>query len=164
MVVPLFAGQIPTATELNDLFTGVAGYGQRTSTSSGSASSTSVAVLRVDNVIGQQGRGIWVGYSCSPDSATLSDQVRGEVRYSTSGAATIASTILPGSWTFAQVVGGSRHFMTLYIPPADATYSFLLTVARSTGASTVSYFCDANRFTELFAINLGPSTDVGVDL
>lgn len=164
MVTALFAGQVPTAAELNDLFTGIAGYGQRTSTSTTSSSTTSVPVLRIDNIIGRQGRGLLVGYSCHPDSATLSDQVRGEVRFSTSGAATTASSILTGSWSFAQVVGGTRHFFTLLIPPADATYSLLLTVARSTGASAVSYFCDTNRFTELFALNLGAATDVGVDI
>lgn len=164
MVAALFAGQIPTAAELNALFTGFAGYGQRTSTSTGSTSTTAVGVMRLDNVVATQGRAILIGYSCHPDSATVSDNVRIELRSSTSGAATTASTIVPNSQTFATVSAGVRHWMTVIIPPADATYSFILTFARNSGASSCTLFCDATRFTEIMALNMGVITDTGVDL
>lgn len=164
MVAALYAGQIPTAAELNALFTGFGGYGQRTSTSTGSTSSTAVPVVRIDNVAGTAGRAIVLGFSCHPDSGTLSDTARIEIRYSTSGAATSTSTIVPGAQTYAAITAGPRHWLTVLIPPADGVYSFLISFARNAGSGTNTLFCDSTRFTEIFALQMGAITDTGVDL
>lgn len=164
MTTSFAAGDIITAAKLNAVVSQFVGWGERTTTSTGSTSATDVGVLRVSNIDLIGGRLYWVGYSCHPDSGTASDVCRTTVRYSTSGDATTSSTIMYKSRFYAAISSGPRHWMVGFLAPADATYSFLLCQARNSGAGTVTLFCDADRGTELFVDNVGVISDTGSDV
>lgn len=159
-----FAGGIPTASDLNALSRKVLKWGQRTSTSTTSASTTRVPVLRVDAATIITNHLIEVGYRFHPDSGTATDQVVAEVRSKTGGAnATTSDSILQGSQSFGQI-GIPRYWSTFFVAGSSDQYSFILDYARNSGAGTCQLFCDANRVTELFVIDWGIVTDSGVDL
>jgi hypothetical protein len=162
MTTAFASGEIITAAKLNAVVSQFVGYGERTTTSTSSSSTTEVGVLRVSNVDLIGGRTYWIGYSCHPDSATATDVVRTTVRYATAGDATTASTILYKSRWYQAI--SPRHLMVGFVAPADGTYSFLLCLARNSGATACTLFCDADRGTELFIANVGVIADTGTDV
>ena len=141
------------------------GRARRITSSSGSASSTAVGVLRIDGIAVVSGRAITVrSGTLHPTSTITTDTIRLEIRVSTAGAATTASGILPGAQAF-ELFGNTSIIETTYVPPANQTLSLLLCVARETGSGTASLFADATRFTEFKIYDDGTDPgDTGVDI
>lgn len=142
------------------------GRARRITTSSGSTSTTAVGVLRIDNIAVVAGRAITVRtISIHPTSTITTDTARVEIRFSTAGVATTASTVLVGAQIF-ELFGNSAKIETTYIPPANQTLSLLLCVARESGTGTVSLFSDATlRITEFKIYDDGTDPgDTGVDI
>src|SRR5690349_21528433 len=73
---------------------GIISYGRRDTSSSGSTSTTAVGVLRLDNISVVAGRSYIINVTCHPNSSVQTDNVRVEVRGTTSGTATTASSVL----------------------------------------------------------------------
>lgn len=158
-----FAGQIPTANELNSGFRKLLGYGQRTVTSTGSTSTTAVSVLRLDSMSWTSTHLLQIGYTCHKDSPTATDNIRTEVRLKAGGTSAVSTdAIIQGSQCFHTPT--AVNWSAFYLVGSSDTYSVLLTFARNTGAGTCTLFCDANRVTELWVADWGIISDTGVDL
>lgn len=155
------AGERLTAAKLNRR--GIAKYGMRPTTSTTSASSTAVGVLRVDSISVVSGRSYIINISCHPNSSVVTDSIRGEVRGSTAGAATTASAVL-ASGQFTTNFGVPVTFRFVYLAGSTATLSMLLCVARATGSGNCSLYADGTRNTELWIEDMGVATDTGVDV
>jgi hypothetical protein len=131
---------------------------RRVTPSAGSGSSTAVGVRRVDNIAGRAGQALTVETSTlHPTSTNPGDNIRVEIRYSTSGVATTASPVLPGAQAY-EAFGNTTNLKTTYTPVGNETISLLLCVARDTGVGTATLYADATlRFTEIYV------RDEGVD-
>jgi hypothetical protein len=154
------AGQRATAATLNRR--GIVKYGRRDTSSSTTSSSTAVGALRIDGISVVSGRAYVINVSCHPTSTVSTDNVRCEVRGSTSGTATTSSSVLTsGQWY--QKLGDPQTFRFVYIAPATATLSMLLCIARDSGSGNVNFYSDGTRNTELWVEDKGVITDTGVD-
>lgn len=138
---------------------------RRVTPSAGSTGAT-VAVRRADGIVIRAGECMRVDTSTlHPTSTNPGDNIRVEIRYSTSGVATTASPLLPGAQAF-EAFGNTTSLSTTYTPAVTETISLLLCVARDTGSGTASLYADAvARIIEMLAfddkIDVGNS---GVDL
>jgi hypothetical protein len=142
----------------------VVAWGRRI-TASPTTTTTTLGVLRLDNVPLKNGRSytICTG-TLHPTSSVTTDNMRLEIRYSTSGTATTASPVLPGALAF-ELFGNTAGLRTKYTPSADETASFLLCIARDTGSGNVQLYADGTRVTDMEVIDDGPAlADTGVDI
>jgi hypothetical protein len=123
-----------------DMQGGILYRGQR-STSTGVITTTEIGVVRLDGCALKAGRGYSVMVSMINMSSTVvDDDIIAVVRYSTSGAATNASTILDYArgQTADTTHTPKRGILGFIFPSADATYSFWLGARRVAGAGNVS--------------------------
>lgn len=141
---------------------GILARGNRTTSSS--TTTTEVGVLRVDNIPIVAGRAYPV-WTCGLYliSSVASDLPEAKVRYSTSGVATTASTILAKGED--QVTSGTQPVSTIaqgvYVATVTGTLSLILTVSRSAGTGSVSIFGTSELFISDAGVDPG---DTGVDL
>lgn len=137
---------------------------QRTSISSGSTSSTDAGVERVDSIVIKANILYFIVVFCHPDSTVGTDKARVHLRYSTSGAATVASPVLPSAEGFGPV-GAPMVIMAPFSSIVDLTMSLWLGVARNSGTGTVTLYSDGSRNADIyiFAMGVDPG-DTGVDL
>lgn len=156
------AGNEPTAAQLNRR--GIGKYGRRDGSSSGASSSTAVGVLRVDSISVVSGRSYVIQFACHPTSTVTTDNIRIEVRGSTSGSATTSSSVLASGQLYRLFSAGPTTWRFVYIAGSTATLSLLLCVARDTGTGSCSLFADGTRNTELWIEDMGVATDTGVDV
>lgn len=135
------------------------------STSSGGPPGAEVAVLRVAAAL-VSGRVYAITFPLHVlDSTGSNDGTAGiQVRWTTSGNATVASTLVPGAQYFAKEGMESMGF-AVFIAASTATHSFLLTVFKSAGTGSLSLYADASRLIELVITDAGVDPgDTGVDL
>lgn len=156
------AGEILTATNLSRR--GIAKYGRRNTTSSNSASTTAVGVLRLDTISVVSGRSYVINISCHPNSTVTTDNIDITVRGSTAGNATTASPVLTSGEFFINQIGAPVVWRFVYIAGSTATLSILLCVARFTGTGNCNLYADGTRNTELWIEDMGIATDTGVDI
>lgn len=135
------------------------GRGNRTTTKTGIT--TTSPILRVDNQALKAG-GLYVilASGMRGDSSTNTDIEIPSIRYSSSGAATTASTLLvKGEF------GDPYTGLLIGVLPvaADATYSFLLCHERF-GAGTVQLFAEGNGINMVIIDLAADPGDTGVDL
>lgn len=122
---------------------------RRSTVSATANSNTAVAVARLDSVQGRAGRALTVKTgSLHPTSTITTDTMRCEIRFSSSGLATTASPVLPGAQIFENW-GNTGYLEATLVPGANATYSFLLCVAREIGSGLATLHADGNRLTEI---------------
>lgn len=151
---PLAAGGKPTAAEinaaLNDGAQGVLGRWRRTTSST--ATTTVVGVIRVDNIAVTANRAYTVRTGgLVPSSSVVNDDVEIHVRFKTGGtAAATTDAVLPGSALRGRYGGGTNGLIAginaLYVPAATTTLSILLCVSRSGGTGSVSIFSDTGAY------------------
>jgi hypothetical protein len=132
-------------------------WGRRTTISSTSTSSTALGVLRIDNIALKAGRAYTIATgTLHPTSTVNTDNIRLEIRISTSGTATTSSSVLVGAQAY-EVYGNTSMLRAKYVPGADQTVSILLCVARESGTGNVQLYADGTRITEMDVIDDGPS-------
>lgn len=138
---------------------GLIARSRRVTPSAGSTGAT-VAVRRVDGIVIRAGECMRVDTSTlHPTSTNPGDNIRVEIRYSTSGVATTASPLLPGAQAFEEF-GSTTSLTTTYTAAVTETISLLLCVARDTGSGTASLYADAvARFIEMLVFD--DKIDVG---
>lgn len=144
---------------------GIIKRGRRITSSAVAASATAAGVLRVDSIplLANRSYTITTG-TLHPTSSGTTDTIRSEIRFSTTGAATTASTVLPGLQSFT-AFGSTTLLEAEYIPATNQTLSILLCVARFSGTGNCQFYADGTRITELRVIDNGVDvTDTGVDL
>jgi hypothetical protein len=160
-VAEFAAGQRLTSAALNRR--GIIKYGRRDNSSSTANSSTAVGALRIDSISVVSGRAYVINVTCHPTSTVSTDNVRCEVRGSTSGTATTSSSVLTSGQWF-QKLGDPQTFRFLYIAGSTATLSALLCIARDSGSGNVSFFGDGTRNTEIWVEDMAITTDTGTDV
>jgi len=134
------AGDTPAADTLNDPQGSGVARGQRDSSST-TTTTTEQPVMRIDAIAMVSGRRY--EYHLSPvivNSTVAADLISVRLRYSTTGAATITSTVIADMEVASKSAGGSQltQGMTVgYSPTGNETVSVLLTVVRSGGTGTV---------------------------
>lgn len=130
------AGHLMTAPELSQ--GGIIARGRRGTTSS--TTTSEVGVLRIDGVVVRQGRLYEIGTTPLATISTVAgDHSGARVRYSTSGLATTASTVLMTSVGYTSSAANTTPTIwAKFIPGADQTLSLILTVVRIAGTGTVS--------------------------
>jgi hypothetical protein len=136
------SGMRITPARLSALPQGIVAWAQRT-TATSTTTAADAGVLRLDSVAlvaGRQYR-IWT----SPlhlDSSVVNDEVRARIRYSTSGTATTASSVLPGATVHTRQtdanVSEDKSISVVYVPGANQTLSLLLCVGRIAGTGNAS--------------------------
>lgn len=132
-------------------------YGKRTTASSTATSSTAVGVLRLDSINLKAGQDYTVVTgTLHPTSSVTTDNMRLEIRYSTSGNATTSSTVLAGLQAF-EVYGNTSLLRAKFQCVADVTVSLLLCIARDTGTGNVQVYADGTRITEMEVRHDGPT-------
>lgn len=169
----VLAGQVLPASMWNlELLPGtVIARGRRASSSSAATSSTAVAVLRVDNVDLIAGRLYRIHTSSIlPDGTTSTDVCRIQIHYSSSGAATTSSSILPGAVQEMQVGNvtnsSGMDIETCYTPASNETGSFLLAFRLVQGTGSTILFADGTTITiDIYITDCGVDPgDTGTDL
>lgn len=167
------AGQVVTASEWNLEFLAgtVVGRGRRTTSSSAATGTTAVAVVRADNVSLIAGRLYRVHTSSLlPDGSTSTDVCRVQIHYSSSGAATTSSSILPGAVQEMQIGNvtnsSGMDIETTYAPSANETGSFLLAFRLVQGTGSTILFADGTTITiDIYITDCGVDPgDTGTDL
>jgi hypothetical protein len=115
-----------------------------------STTTTIVGVMRLDNVALKAGREYTIRVTgLHLDSTVAADALRAEIRFDATGAAaTTASNQLQDSIVYGRIVtansGETKPCEAEVTPGADATYSFILCVARIAGAGNARLFAGAN--------------------
>lgn len=167
----LTIGQTFAADEAAELQNRLLARGRRDTSSSGSASTTPVPVIRLDDIPVSAGAAITVrGTGLHTTSTVAGDGVQVEIRYTTDGSTpTAGSTVLPGSRVYNRVgvlnSAETKVLETTYVPATAQTLSLLLCVLRSAGTGTVTLFANATDVLELKVIYEGTDpTDTGTDL
>jgi hypothetical protein len=163
------AGQVLLASQLNAELVRELAFAERTSDSSGSASTTPVSVERLDSIAIESGFSFYV--CTSPlifDSTVANDLAALSVYTSTAGAATSASTMLTQLVTPSYSASANQPTKGLRIPYRSATtgtLSILLTVHRATGTGTVKIKA-SSQIPLRFWVEAGGTSanDTGVDL
>lgn len=141
MTYPFQSQQTFTAQMANDLPGRVLARARRESNSTGTTT-TEIGVLRLDGIPIKAGWEYEV--SVAPvgiNSTVANDLLIVNLRASTAGAATTASTVIRGMAEAAYSAGGSQRaqgFSVLYDSTVDGTLSVLLSVVRFSGTGTVS--------------------------
>lgn len=133
-----------------------------------STTTTEAEVLRIDTVSLLSGRlYLLKTNSLQPFSSVANDYVAVKLRYSTSGAATSASTaaiVIQDRYTGASGNEGTAAEVT-FPAGSNQTMSLLLTVARVSGTGNVGITGSASVPIEIMIIDLGVDPgDTGVDL
>lgn len=139
-------------------------FSERTTSSSTANSSTAVGVRRCDGIALRPGirHRIATG-TLHPTSSVSSDNLRVEIRYSTSGVATTASPVLPGALAF-EAFGNTTKLETFYVPTVPETLSILLCIARDTGSGNASLYADSTRRTQMFVEECPNIANTGTDV
>jgi len=132
--------------------------GTRTTVST--LTTTIVGVLRLDSIVVYSGRSYRFTVNCmGPKSTVALDTVLTELRYSTSGAATTSSTVMPGGQGyFKEPANDSATTFVMaptYDPPANQTLSVLLTVSRALGTGNISMYADASHMLQISVDDIG---------
>ncbi len=153
------AGEILTAAKLNRYTNTRVARARRTTNSSGSTSTTSVGVLRLDDIPVFAGISYKITWKANFDVGTAADTMRGIIRHTTDGATpSTSSAILPGSGGEALFTLNTSAFgctiETDYTPSSDQLLSLLLCVQHNSGISAGIMQADGTTFT----------TDMYVDL
>lgn len=175
MTTNFLAGEILTAAALNAAIDagpqGIIAWGQRTSSST--ATTTEIGVLRLDDISLSTLRAfrVWTP-PLNFTSSTSTDDVRCRIRFTADGSTpTTSSTILPGSTIGANINGGGAKtpiipISTKYAPAGgNELFSCLLCVTRNAGAGSASIFGDATVVIEIIIEDIGMNvTDVGTDI
>lgn len=156
------AGQILTAQQYNkDIRSGL-GFYERGTTSSNSTSTTAVGVSRINLVPCVSGEPIAITYLCHPDSTVLTDNIRTEVRVSTSGSATSSSTLINQSRAFGAASASHRCVTFIYTPSVTGDHSFAFCFAREGGSGTTNLYAgDGIRKTQLSARQFSDGNHAG---
>lgn len=155
----IFAADINALTDRDNgvLPQGVIKRGRR-STATGNVTTTETGVLRVDSIPVYAGRlykittnGINIDTSVDNDVASV------RIRASTSGSATITSTLLG---TLRCTIDSATQSNILpdaafYIASADGTLSVLLSLIRVTGTGNIVVFCDATNYLDMVIEDMG---------
>ena len=159
------AGEIATAAKWRRDTKKILGRARRTTDSSTSASTTLVAVLRLDDIPITGGRLHRISTSpLSLDSSTANDVIRASILYTTDGTTpTTSSTQLPGGIAqTSQPNAAAGEFpsaiSTTYTPASDETLSLLLCVSRISGGGNC--LIQANGTVTIIEILV---TDLGID-
>lgn len=164
------AGQRARAGQLNDDFAAVpriVARGNRTTSST--ATTTEVGVLRLDNIPVLSGKiyPVFLNGVVFASSAS-GDLIEARLRASTSGAATTSSTQFGSTTESSFTAGGNQRIqpaVALYIPSGDATLSILLSVARVSGTGNVSLLVSAATHNpNLWVEQWTDPGDTGVDI
>lgn len=170
-----YNGQLVVTTDTGTVWQRVSGawtsavnrliaYSERTTTSSGSTSSAPVGVRRCDNIALRPGvRYRFSSGTLHPTSTVTSDVMRLEYRYNTSGVASTASAVLPGSRNF-ETWGNTSKIETFYTPAVSETVSILLCIARETGTGTVTLLRDAERYIQMYVEECPNVANTGTDV
>lgn len=139
-------------------------FSERTTTSAGSTSSAPVGVRRCDNIaLRPNVRYRFSSGTLHPTSTVTSDVMRLEYRYNTSGVASTASAVLPGSRNF-ETWGNTTKIETFYTPAVSETVSVLLCIARETGTGTVTLIKDAERSIQMYVEECPNVANTGTDV
>lgn len=126
---------------------GIISRGRRATTSAVSGSTTPVGVMRLDGLTLRAGQLYVIRVpKMHPTSSSTGDVIRVEIRFNTAGNASTASPVLPDAQVY-EAFGNSSSMEAYYVPGADVTVSFLLCVARETGAGNASLYADGTRAT-----------------
>jgi hypothetical protein len=128
-------------------------------TTNSSTTTSEVGVIRIDSVALKAGQSIRVRTSNLWLTSGTGDPVRCYVKYSTSGNATTSSTAMEGG-SCGTTIGSTSYdetqrIDTIYIVPSDATYSFILTIARPAGSGSAGILASADKIIELSIEGLG---------
>lgn len=164
------AGEIVTADKLNLATEKCKARGRRITTSSSSAGTTAVGVLRLDDIPIEGGYLYAIRTNAlALQISTANNPVKAQIHYTTDGSTpTTSSTILPGGTTQSvpelTTQSDNTAILALYAPGSDETLSLLLAV-RATIAGNGSIFADATNTIEMWIENLGLDPgDTGVDI
>lgn len=138
-------------------------YSQRDTASSGSSSSSALAVRRIDGIPLRQGCSyhIFTG-TLHPNSSVTTDNVRIELRYNNAGVATTSSPVLPGALAY-EAFGNTSKLEALYTPAVTENLSVLLCVARENGTGIANLYADATRKIQIFVRECPLLTNSGVN-
>lgn len=125
---------------------GVLYYGQRATAVGPTSGTTVLGILRIDSMTLKSGRIYRVDVGpLRPDLTVATDRVKFTIRYSSAGAATIASTVIGRSERSIPATSGSEDLNTqpspsaLILPGSDtSTASVLLAMERPSGTGTIS--------------------------
>jgi hypothetical protein len=160
-----------TALETAPVVGRAIGRGSRATAAGVANSLTFVGALRIDSLAMTAGRLYRVETNTLLAAASaVSNQILAHIRYSSSGAATTASTVLPGTeGRTVPVAGNGGTFVgpvrcsSLFVPGSTGTYSFLLCYRRETGTGTVNLDAGGDRLITLAVFDLGVApADTGV--
>lgn len=167
----LAAGQVLTASTLNMKLRKRIARARRTTNSTSSGTTTEVGVLRIDDVPILAGHNYRIGYMCHMDVLTVTDTMRGLLRFTTDGSTpTTASGALAGSGSEGMVASNSTvetiFVETDYTPVADEILSLLLTIRHVVGVGAIILQADASVFhTQIYVDDVGDDPgDTGVDI
>ncbi len=155
------AGQTLTASLLNSKFRKRVARARRTSNSSATTSTTSVGVLRLDDVPVKAGVNYAITYKLTGDTTTATDTLRTLIRRTTDGSTpTTSSTLLTGSGgetSFSSGSSGSTLTVTTdYTPVTDELLSLLLCIQHNLGTSSMIAQADGGIFlTEMYVDDMG---------
>lgn len=165
------AGDTPSADALNDPAGTTLAYGERTGLSSGSASTTSVPVLRLDAIPVVNGRQYEIVMGpCVIGGTVAGDLVEVVLYVSMSGAATTSSTHHRSMAEGVQSSSGSQRVTGTtwdYIPSATGNLSVLLAMRRGagTGTVTIGHASASQYYVRMWVRDCGLAPgDTGVDL
>jgi len=172
--VTVSAGQVPTASEWNNEFLAGTLIGRArhaSSNSTGSASTTLVPFLRLDDIPITAGRAYHILTSnMNVDASVADDVAQITITYTTDGSTpTIASSVMPGG-TGKALIRNISHpelilISTVYVPSGNETLSLLLSLARATGTGTVLALGTSPDVLEVKVFDAGVDPgDTGVDL
>lgn len=165
-------GDEVTADLLNSLPKGVVYQGNRTSTAGATSAGTELGLLRLDDMVLLSGRCYQViANNPRPDLTTVTDRVKFTLRYNSAGTATTSSTEIGRSEIRNQEattgfdINNFPQPMGWINPTSDTTTgSVMLSVARATGAGTVTVPPDTGGLW-LTVIDHGMAVaDTGVDV
>lgn len=160
-----------TALETAPVVGRAVGRGSRATAAATANSLTFVGALRIDSLALTAGRLYRVETNTMLAAASAaSNQMLANVRYSSSGVATTASTVLPGTeGRTTPVTASGGNFVgsircgALFVPGSSGTYSFLLSYRRETGTGTVNLDAGGDRLISLAVFDLGVApADTGV--
>lgn len=162
----LNSGNRWTAARINGAFArGEIAWTKRGTTAGPTSGATELPLLRLDNVALESGRSYMIIASeLRVDFSVTTDHFKFNLRYSTSGAATVSSTVL----TRSEITGDLDSFPPLIAfrrPSTAETGSFLLSVVRTAASGTGTVQADDDNDIQLSVQDLGLATaDTGVVL
>lgn len=155
------AGQTLTASLLNAKFQRCVARARRTSNSSATTSTTSVGVLRLDDIPIKASVNYRITHKVTGDTTTSTDTLRTLLRYTTDGSTpTTSSTLLVGTGGETSFTSGSSGstliVVTDYTPVTDELLSVLLCIQHNLGTSSMIAQADGGIFlTEMYIDNMG---------